>query len=161
MLELKQVISQLIAFLLMLWILKRFAWKPLLAILDERRRKIRKELDNIEKEKENNKKISQDYQKKLIHIDELKTSVIQEAQKKGREHAKDLLLEAQGHAKGIINKALIDAEKEALKIKEQLKNEMATATIALTEKLIREKLGPDEQKKLALAFLNEAKIDDK
>lgn len=160
MLELQQVISQIIAFLLMLWILKRFAWKPLLGILDARQERIRAELADIEKRKKDLDTLEHEYQNKLYKIDEKTTGIVQEAQKKGREHAKELILEAQGQARGIINKALLDAEKEALKVKENLKNEMATATIALTEKLIRQKMDPEDQKKLALEFLNEANIHD-
>ena len=46
-----QILTQIIGFLVALWILKRYAWKPLLGILDERRAKISGELDTIEQEK--------------------------------------------------------------------------------------------------------------
>lgn len=158
MLELSQVISQIIAFLIMLWILKKFAWKRILSILDERQKRIQNEFDQIAKQKEDLKQISEEYQNKLYRIKEKTNQIMNEAQKKGREHAKELLLEAQGQAKGIVNKALLDAENESHKVKNTLKNEMAGEAILLTEKLIRKKFDPEEQKTLARDLLDEAKL---
>ncbi|MGZ3633771.1 MAG: F0F1 ATP synthase subunit B family protein, partial [Parachlamydiaceae bacterium] len=46
--QIGQVISQIIAFLLMLWILSRYAWKPILNTMEERRHKIQSDSDAIE-----------------------------------------------------------------------------------------------------------------
>ncbi len=35
-----QILTQLIAFLIFLWIMKRFAWRPILRLLDERRERL-------------------------------------------------------------------------------------------------------------------------
>lgn len=51
-LDLGQIIVQIIGFLAMLWILKRYGWKPLLDLLDARRQKIQSEFDSIEEKKE-------------------------------------------------------------------------------------------------------------
>jgi len=158
-LELQQVISQIIAFLIMLWILKRFAWKPLLKILDDRRAKIREEFHEIDRQKAEVKKSQDDYENKLYKIEETRLETIHDAEKKAKEHTRALILDAQGQARGIINKALIDAEREASKVKDQLKNEMVSEAVQMTEKLIRKKLGAEEQKKLTLELLEEAKLN--
>ncbi len=49
--EISQVITQIIGFLITVWLLKRFAWKPLLSMMDERRQKIKDEFQRIEDEK--------------------------------------------------------------------------------------------------------------
>lgn len=50
--EVGQVVSQIIAFLILLAVLKRFAWGPLLQLLEEREERIRSEFDTIAKHKE-------------------------------------------------------------------------------------------------------------
>ena len=50
-LDLQQVLSQAISFIVLLMILRRFAWRPLLAILDERRRHIETTLQDVAKKK--------------------------------------------------------------------------------------------------------------
>ena len=47
----QQVLTQIIGFLIVLWVLKRFAWKPILALLEERRQKIKNEFDEAARRK--------------------------------------------------------------------------------------------------------------
>lgn len=161
MIELKQVISQVIAFLLMLAILKRFAWKPLLAILEERRAKIRAEFDDIAKKKEVAEKLKEEYRIKATEIENSKNHELQKAHKKAKELAKEIQLEALGHAKGIVNKALLDAEREALKVKEDLKNEVAKMAVAIAEKLIVEKMDQEKKQELVAELVKEVKFHEK
>ena len=51
-LDVQQVISQALSFLLLLWVLRRFAWRPLLVILDGRRRQIEDALQQTAKSRE-------------------------------------------------------------------------------------------------------------
>ena len=46
-LDLQQIISQALSFIILLWILRRFAWKPLLNALDARRMHIEDELKKV------------------------------------------------------------------------------------------------------------------
>ncbi|CRX38932.1 F0F1 ATP synthase subunit B [Estrella lausannensis] len=161
MIELKQVISQVIAFLLMMAILKRFTWKPLLAILEERRAKIRAEFDEIANKKEAAEKLKEEYRNKMADIENSKNRELQEAHKKAKELAKEIQLEALGQAKGIVNKALLDAEREAMKVKEDMKNEVAKMAVAIAEKLIVKKMDQEKKQELVAELIKEVKFDEK
>ena len=50
--DLQQVLSQAVSFLLLLWLLRRFAWTPLLTMLDQRRSRIEEEFRRIAQSKE-------------------------------------------------------------------------------------------------------------
>ena len=50
--ELQQVLTHTVGFLITVWVLKRFAWGPLLGMMEERRNKIVGEFQKIEEEKE-------------------------------------------------------------------------------------------------------------
>lgn len=161
MLDLKQVISQAIAFLLMLWILKKTAWKPLLAILQNRKDRIRAEFDDIARKKDKAEKLMEEYRIKVAEIENAKNHEIHEAHLKGRELAKAIHLEALGHAKGIVDKALLDAEREAYKVKEELKNEVAKMAVAIAEKAIVQHLDPDKKQELVAELLKEVKFHER
>ena len=47
------LVTHIVGFLITLWILKKFAWRPLLGIMEERRNRIKEEFDKSDKEKEN------------------------------------------------------------------------------------------------------------
>ena len=45
------ILTHMVGFVITVWVLKKFAWKPILSILEERREKIKSEFDQIESEK--------------------------------------------------------------------------------------------------------------
>lgn len=148
--EIGQVISQIIAFLIMLWVLKRYAWKPLLGVMEERRNKIKSDFASIDKQKTELDELIQYYKEKLAEIDEEADAKINKAIKKGHEHAQTIHDEAQRQAKLIIAKAQVDLGKEVVKAKQQLKNELINMTLMATEKMLDENLDREKQKKLIL-----------
>ena len=65
----QQVVTHILGFLIFVWILKKYAWGPLLGLMEERRNKIAGEFKQIEKEKADVAALTNDYQKKLKEID--------------------------------------------------------------------------------------------
>lgn len=156
--QLNQVIVQIIAFLIMLWVLKKFGWKPLLEMLQERQRKIQSEFDLIEVHKKDVKKLADDYQEKLKKIDGEARQRIQEALQEGRKIALEIQLEAQGNAREFLSKARDEVDKEIVKAKNQLKNDLVNMTLAMTEKMLHEKLDDPKQRQLVTEFIEEAEL---
>ena len=157
-LEIGQILSQIIAFLFTFWILKRYAWKPILNILDARRDKIKSEFELIENKKADLDELSNRYHAKLRDIDAEARSRLQEAIDEGREISTHLQNEARHQAKLIIDRAHTTIEKEIIKAKIQLKNEVVNMTILASEKLIRENLSDEKQKQLVEHFVKEAQF---
>jgi len=154
-LQIGLVLSQLIAFIILLWVLKKFAWKPLLKVLEERKQKIQSEFDLIEVQKNEFQKLTDMYHTKLLGIEEEARRKIQEAIAEGNVIAQKIQDETHKEAKEILSKARSDAENEIAKAKIQLKGEMVNMVIMATEKLLQEKLDPKKQEKLIIDFLKE------
>jgi F-type H+-transporting ATPase subunit b len=153
--ELRQILTQIIAFLLMLWILKRFAWKPLLGIMEERKQKIQSEFEAIETEKMEIQHLTNEYQDKLRQIEAESRAKIQEAIKQGNDIALQIQNDAQKQAKSILNKAQSEIEKELMKSKVQLKNELIEMTMTIAEKMIHDNLNTAKQRKLIAEFVDQ------
>ncbi|MFQ6002781.1 MAG: F0F1 ATP synthase subunit B [Candidatus Zixiibacteriota bacterium] len=153
-LEIGQIVTHIIGFLIAVFLLKRFAWKPLLSILEERRSKIKSEFDNIDKEKEKVANLLSDYRARLKEIDSLARVKIQEAAREGRKLANEIKENARKEAKDILTKAREEIQMDVDKAKVQLKNDLVTMTIRATEKLIREKLDEEKDKKLIAEFID-------
>ena len=64
-LEIGQIIAQIVAFLVTLWILQRYAWNPLLKLMDERRANIRGEFEQIEAAKKEIETLRASYEQKI------------------------------------------------------------------------------------------------
>lgn len=149
----QQILTHAVGFLLALWVLKRFAWGPLLALMEERRNKIVDEFNEIEAEKENVAKLTADYEAKLKDIDTERRAKIVEAVEEGKKVAAEMKSDAQQDIKEMQTKAKADLEREVAKAKTQLRDEMIALTMSATEKIIHEKLTDDKHRELIGRFI--------
>lgn len=156
-LEFGQIITQIIGFLLAVILLKKFAWKPLLSMLEERRKKIKAEFDNIGEERKKVEELFADYQAKLKEIDALARVRIQESAREGQKLANEIKESARKEAKEIVTKTREDILRDVEKAKVQLRDDVVNMTLHLTEKLIGEKLDAEKDKELVAQFVDELK----
>jgi len=153
-LEIGQIVTQIIGFLIAVFLLKKFAWKPLLSILEQRRAKIKSEFDNIDKEKQKVSDLLSDYQIKLKEIDALARVKIQEAAQEGQKLANEIKENARKESKEILAKARDEIQRDVDKAKVQLKNDLVNMTMRVAQKLIGEKLDEERDKKLIAEFID-------
>lgn len=156
--EIGQIITQIISFLIMFWVLKRFAWKPLLASLEERKQRVQAEFDEIEKQKNDISKLSDEYQNKLNEIDTLAASKTKEAIEEGREIAVAIKEEAAAQSRALIAKAHSDIEKEVYKAKSELKNEIVNISTSIAEKLMKRQIDKEAQKEILNNVIKEGDV---
>jgi F-type H+-transporting ATPase subunit b len=157
-LEASQIIIQIIAFLVMLWVMKRYGWKPLLGILEERRLKIQAEFDSIASQKEEVKQLALQYEERLKGIDAEMRKKIQEAIAQGQKISAEIQEDAQARAKEILQKTKSEVEGEIAKAKIELKNDMVNLVVNVTKKILQEELDASTQKKLIINFLDEVQM---
>ena len=156
-LEFGQIITQIIGFLIAVAILKKFAWKPLLSMLEERRNKIKSEFTAIDEERKKTEMLNAEYQTKLKDIDSIARVKIQEAAKEGQIMANQIKEIARKEAKEIVTKAREDIGRDIEKAKVQLRDDVVSLTLQITEKLMGEKLDAEKDKKLVVRFMDEMK----
>ena len=85
--ELQQVLTHAVGFLITVWILKRFAWGPLLGMMEERRNKIVGEFQQIEEEREKVAKLTAEYESRLRDIESERRDKLIEAAEEGKQIA--------------------------------------------------------------------------
>jgi len=155
-LEIQQILTQALGFLILLFILKKIAWKPLLSLLDERREKISSEFQTIDRTKSELLRLEQDYKARLADIDALARQRIQEAISEGQRISVEIQEKAREESKNILNKAKENIELEVAKARVELRNQVATLAIKAAEKLIKVELTEERHKRLVTEFIDEA-----
>lgn len=158
-LEIGQVITQIISFLIMLWVLKRYAWKPILSRMVARQESIKSQFDDIENQKKHLSKEIEDYNDKINALELQSQMKIREAVETGEQLALEIQQKARSQAKAMIEKAELDAQNEVRKAKVLLKNELVALTLATTEKVFQTELDEDKQKKIILNFVKKMGAD--
>lgn len=155
-LDLELIISQIFAFILTLLILKRFAWKPFLGLLEERRQKIQLEFDTIAEQKKATQDMIEDYQSRLHALEEQAGAKIEAAAEEGRKIAHQIQHEAHKHAKAMIEKASDDISHEIAQARQELKKDIVKIVVAVTQKVTAGQLSPEGQEKLIADFVDQA-----
>jgi F-type H+-transporting ATPase subunit b len=153
---LSQILTQILAFLLFAWILKRFAWGPIVNLLDERREKIQGEFERLETMQEEAEKLRDDYEGKLRTIEQEARERIQEAVGEGRRVAQEIRAEAHSEARAITEKAKENIELEVEKARLQLKEDMIRMTTSALEQVLRETVSREQHDRLIAHFTENA-----
>lgn len=150
-----EIIAQIISFLVLLFILRIFAWKRILALLDQRKEKIAHELASALAGRLEAERLKTDYEAKLAGIESAAGEKIKEAINEGRKIAEEIKKKAEAQAREIIEGANDDIKQELLKVREGLKSHIIDLTLAAAENVIERKLTAEDEKKLIEDFLED------
>ena len=153
--HLKEVLVQLLAFLIVFFTLKKFAWKPLQAIMQSRRERFESEWSGIEKSKKDVAALEKDYQTHLQKIEEEARAKMQEAIQEGRRLAREIQEKARQESQTSFEKAKVNIELEVQKTRLTLRQEIADLSIRVAEKILTEKMDTAHQEKKALEILGQ------
>lgn len=156
--DFSQIFVQMLGFLLMLWVLKKFGWKPILDHLEERKERIRSELEFVESQKNAVNTLVADYQEKLGNIEEEGRRRIKEAIAEGQTIALEIQAKAQESIKEAQHKIQTNIHLEIEKAQGQLKDQIVQTVIAVTEKLVQKTLKENEDQKLIEGFIEKVKL---
>ena len=154
-LDLQQIVSQALTFVLLVWVLKRFAWKPILGILDERKARIEEDLRQAAQSREEMSRLQQDYAQRLAKIDEEARAKIQQSIQDGRRIAAEIQDEARVQAQQLVAKSQETIALELAKAKVSLRNELADLTMDAVERLLKDKVTVASDEKLVASILDE------
>ena len=139
-LDLQQIVSQVFSFLVLLWILRRFAWRPLLAMLDQRRAHIEEELRQAAHNKAELARLQADYAQRLAKIDEEARAKIQQAILEGKRIGIEVQEQARAQAQAIITKSKETIDLELAKAQVTLRDQLAAMTVEAVEQILKHKL---------------------
>ena len=153
--DIQQIISQAISFLLLLWVLKRFAWRPLLNTLDQRRARIEHELSEAAKARSETAKLQEDLTRRLAKIDDEARTKIQRAILDAKKVSLEVQEQARVQARTILAKSKETVEIELAKSRVILRDQVADMTLEAVERVLQQKLDTDADRKLIDATLDE------
>jgi F-type H+-transporting ATPase subunit b len=141
-------LSQVISFTIVALLLRRFAYKPILGILEERRRRIEEGLLNAEKIKQELAEAEKRYAEILAKANAQAQKMIDEARESSAHLSERKQQEAVTAAEQIITKAREAAALERERTMAQLKHELGRLVVETTAKVTGKVLTPEDQKRL-------------
>jgi F-type H+-transporting ATPase subunit b len=149
-----QVIAQVVGFLVVLWILRKYAWGPVIDMLEERRARIQGDFDEIETKRNEVASVRRQLDERLRGIDQEARERIQAGVAEGEALGNEVKLKAREEAQAILRRAAEQVERETDKAQVALRNEMVTMVVAATGKLLQEKLDPEAHRSRVESFID-------
>lgn len=157
LIDFKQVLTQIVGFLIFLWLIRKYAWGPVLETLEARRAKIVADLAHAEKEKADAAALKADLDRQLKGIDAQARAKVQEAVDDGQRIAAEIKSDAQAQARARLERAEADIQGERLKAQKALQQDIAQMAVTGAEKILRKKLDEGEQRRLVAEFIADVK----
>lgn len=147
------ILYQLLAFLILMLLLRKYAFGPLMKMMKDRELHISNEIEAAEK----SRKESEAYLMK--QTEELKTarveaqSIIEAARKLSEQQAEEILVAARKEATRVKDSAITEIELEKERAVESLRSEVATLSVKIASKVIAKELDEQNQAKLINDYL--------
>tara|TARA_B100000029_G_scaffold499893_1_gene570883 strand:+ start:242 stop:751 length:510 start_codon:yes stop_codon:yes gene_type:complete len=138
-----------LSFAILFFILKKFAFPPILSALDERDKKIRGDIEESEKLKQDVEEIKLSLEKKLKAAHEKAETIVQLAQDESKKLQEKTVQEAEAKVKQAQREAEQEIESSRNKLLQEIRGYTAALTIASAEKFLKKSLGDGDKKRLA------------
>ena len=146
-----------ITFICLLFILRKFAWKPILGAVEDREEGIKKALTSAENARKEMENLHADNERILNEARAEREALLKEARDIKSKMIADAKEEAQAQASKMIEQAQAAIESEKKAAMTELKNHVATLSLDIAEKVVREELSnKDKQIQLVESMLGEA-----
>ncbi len=142
------LLSQIISFCLMAVLLQKFAYKPILKVLAERRAMIQQSLENSEKIKSQLAEADAKYRELLAKAGAEAQRIVDEARTSAATLAEKRSQQAIAEAESIITKAREATVMERDRTMAELKREVGRLVVETTAKVAGKVITPDDQKRL-------------
>lgn len=142
-------VKQTILFLLLIFLMVKFAWKPIMSALNEREEGIQGALDAAENAKKEMASLQADNEKLLKEARAERESMLKEAREMKTKMIDDAKVEAKDAADKMVAQAQAAIEAERKSAIADLKGQVAALSVEIAEKVVKNELS-DKEKQLGL-----------
>jgi len=142
------LIAQIVNFAIIVFVLTKLLYKPILEMLEKRKKEIAEGLRLTEKMREEEEKMEQKKQKLLVTARKEGQEIIEEARKQAKEEEKEIIAEAHKEAEAIIAKGKVDIDTMRTEMEKGVRDSAIDLAVAMTKRLLTNILSNDDKHKL-------------
>lgn len=147
------LIAQVINFLLLVWLLAKFAYKPLMQVLHDRQQKIADNIDAAERNRQEAEQLKLDYQRQLAEVRAQAQAIVEKAEKLAEENKEEILKAARAESARILKNVQEEVARERALALAQIKGEVVTLSMAAATKIIEKNMDSEANAILVSSFI--------
>jgi F-type H+-transporting ATPase subunit b len=155
------ILWTIINFTLLLVLLRAVAWKPIVKALETRESSINDALNRAEKAKGEAERVLAENQKALQRAEEESQKVLRDSREYAERLHSEATLKAQEEGRRILEQARHEIERSKQQALNELRGEVASLAVGGAERILRDTLDGDRQKRLVDEYLKGAIVADK
>lgn len=145
----------IIAILFLVMIMSFFLFNPARKVLDDRKNKIRGELEEANHNMEEAQALKEEYEEKMRAADKKVDEILSEARQKAIVNQDRIVADAKEEAARILERARVEAELEKQKMADEVKREMISVASVMAGKIVAASIDATKQKQLIEETLKE------
>ena len=145
----------IIAVIVLFFAMSYFLFNPARKLLNERKEKIRGELENAKNNQEAAIALKAEYEEKLKEIDKEAEAILSDARKRALANENQMIAQAKEEADRIIDRARVEAQLEKQKLSDEVKKEIISVASVMAGKLVAASIDTTLQNQLIDETLKE------
>ncbi|MDU5683946.1 MAG: F0F1 ATP synthase subunit B [Veillonella sp.] len=147
-LSLGTILAQMLNFFILVWLLARFAYKPLLAMMTERKERIAKDLEAAEKARVEAEGFKADYAAQIAKARQEAQQIVEKAVQEAENTTREQLATAREQIEQEKNRARQDIAIERDRAMNSLRNEVVSLSVAMAGKVVAKDMNSETNTKL-------------
>ena len=151
------LLSSLVGFLILWFVLARFLWKPVLQVIDDRRESIEHAFNEVDDARADVERLKVEYEEHLSRINTEAQARLQEAVEKGQQIAAEIRADAEVQREKILQKTHEDITREKDKALAELRNAAIDMSFTISRRVMQEGLNREAHDRLVEGFIDEIK----
>lgn len=149
-----QILISLANLTILFLLLKKFLYKPVLKMLDERRNQIDGDYSDAAKAKKSAEMKDAELTERLANAKTEAEGIVKEAADAAKLRSDKIIGDARVTAEGIVRQAEVDAELERKRASENIKSQIVDVSTALAEKMLEREINADDHNALIDDFIS-------
>jgi F-type H+-transporting ATPase subunit b len=150
------IFFQLIVFIILLALLKKFAWGPLMGIMKQREEHIANEITAAENSRLESQKLIEEQRSLLKEARNDAQNLIENAKKQGDVQREEIITTARAEAERIKEAAKLEIEQQKEKAVAAIREQVASLSVLIASKVIEKELTAQDQDALINEYIKEA-----
>jgi F-type H+-transporting ATPase subunit b len=138
----------IVTFVIVLWVLRRFAFGRIQGMIDQRRDRIREALDEADKAREEARKLREDVRREREQAKADRERLLDESRRQAQRQLDQAREQADADLKERLAKNLEELEAENARLREQIRRDVVELTLLASEKVTGKVLDDEDQRRL-------------
>ncbi len=147
------LLATVVVFVLFALVLAKFAWKPLLTVVDEREKSIREQVDSAERAATEARELLAKHQELVKNAGREREEILARAAKEAEVLHAELVGKARTDAEAVVARAREQMQREKDQAIAELRGQVADLAVEAASRIVRSSLGADAQKRLVDEYI--------